>query len=234
MALYTCDVCGCDRAEYLRGFAWCDACSNAFSQDYDALEKWELKYRRQVFDAFAIAPNLRSSSEGVVQRVERAIGRTVQCEPEGPFESRDWWYVREYSIGCSGFIVDKRDDNVMGLGSACQTEQQFKNYDAGFRHDLVDLTINRVLNHDESVHFLSRRGLWHNPRNEVSPEDCPSNGPVTEPSNPTSRIIRWTKEELSRALESIPKTFRSQRINPRSFIDPAITLPFMYTVTRGT
>ena len=185
---------------------------------------------------FVLPSDLRTSADWVIPHVEAAIGRDITCEPHGPIECRDWWYVPEFSLGIRGFIVDKHDRNIRGLSSRPDTSlaQQFAAYAAGFRFDLTDLIITRVHNSDATVEFLLRQGFWHNPKDEVCPGECPSNGVPLGVPYATAQIVRWTRPEIEVVLRDLPCRFRSQRLHEPTYLLHVSELPFDFDVERGT
>ena len=189
---------------------------------------------------FLVPEAKRTSAEAIMTRLNETLGREVKCEPQGPFECRDWWYVPEYCIGCRGFIVDKRDNNILALSSRgdISLSQQFTGYDCGFRHDLMDLTVTTIHRENDTIDFLDRQSLWHNPREEMGPCYCPSNGDcedlATYHSRPSPKVRHWTGPEIHNALRSLPFCFRSQRLHRPPFLLQSDYLPFDYTLGRGT
>lgn len=188
---------------------------------------------------FLVPVSERTSFVAMMARLNETLGRKVRCEPHGPYECRDWWYVPEFSIGCIGYIVDKRDDNIRVLGSGgISLSQQFTGYDHGFRHDLMDLTVTTIHRENDTLDFLARQSLWHNSREEMGPCYCPSNGVcedwATYHSRPSPKVRHWTRLEIYEALRSLPSCFHSQRLHRPPFLLQSNTLPFDYTLGRGT
>ncbi len=176
------------------------------------------------------------AADWVITHIENAIGRTVECEAHGPVECFDWWYVPEYSIGTRGFIVDKHDRNIRVLSSRpdISLASQFAAYAAGFRHDLMDLIVTRIKDSDATFKFFDRRNFWRNPKEEVGPGECPSNGVPLGTPYPTAYIERWRGTELADTLRDLPCRFRSQRLDESTFLLHADELPFDFEVERGT
>ena len=190
---------------------------------------------------FLIPQDQRSAPDTILARLDAVLGPKVKCEPQGPYECHNWWYVPEFCIGCRGYIVDKRDDNILGLSSRgdISLSQQFTAYELGFRHDLINLTITEIHQFDDAVQFLSKRvSLWHNPREEMGPCYCPSNGDcedwATYHARPSPKVRHWNSTEIETALQSLPFCFHSQRLHRPPFLLGADDLPFAYTLERGT
>ena len=189
---------------------------------------------------FLVPAAERSSPDDMLARLDTNLGRQVKCEPCGPYECRDWWYVPEFCIGNRGFIVDKRDDNIRGLSSRgdISLSRQFTAYELGFRHDLMNLTVTSVHRLPDTVAFLHRQSLWHNPREEMGPCYCPSNGECedwdTYHARPSHKVRHWKPTEIEFGLESLPLCFKSQRLHAASFLEHSDDFPFDYELERGT
>lgn len=161
--------------------------------------------------------------EQAVARVREVMQDPTEMRGE-PLQTRHWWFLPIYWIGCQGYIVDKRDGNVLRVGSArsATTKEKLEAYDYGFRYDLIDLTITEVLDTDQAVSFLLGQSLWHNPKEDVM-EGGTSN-----------TIIFWTEKELREAIQTLPCLFRSQRLHASSFLKGKDDMPFRYQIEEGT
>lgn len=233
MPTSTCEVCGeVQTAERWHHNFVCNGCQAKLHSDANAFDQWEAERLRRLFDQYEIAPGSGGDAQAAIDTLQNAIGRQVACE--APFESENWWFIPENAIGSWGYIVDKRDGNIKVLGSAYHLGQHFLYYEFGFRFDLMDMRITQVSAFEQSVDFLFRQSLWKNPRHEVFPESCPSNGPVAAEAHETAKIKHWNRDEIQAALTKLPFCFRSQRLNPQPFLDARDGLPFEYEVSHGT
>ena len=117
---------GCADRQCFAGVSYHDI--NGYLLCSDCLPKFYTMFPK----ANAVEPQSNTyltAKKKAIQRVEKLLETKIDLELE-PLETENWWYIPYGWIGCIGFIVDKRDEVILLLGSARRMYDCFEGYEA--------------------------------------------------------------------------------------------------------
>jgi hypothetical protein len=100
-------------------------------------------------------------------------------------------------IGPNSFIVNKRSGLVSWLDSQYSKDENFRDYELGFRSEATDLIIEHVADWKAAIHPLMHLGLRH---------------PSIDPDIESTKRERYSQAELTEAISSLPCAFSQQLV----------------------
>ena len=149
----------------------------------------------------ALNPFVRDLNHAV-ELLEDHIEQKVEYSREGVVESPDWWYIPTIFIGCTGFVVDKKDGYINSLGSVhVPLADSLWAHNIGIKHDAHNLTVTKVNNLDKTINILMELG-------NKSPV-CPRSN---KHDNEGNLIEFWKRDDLRAYLMKLPVTFYNQQL----------------------
>lgn len=117
-------------------------------------------------------------------------------ETGGPLDS---------AIGFGDFLVERESGRIFDFYSAYSLEENFANYEKGFRYHNYDLVIEAIFDLDETVRLLKTLNM-----SDVEPE--------IEWGTVWVIPKHYTCEQIRRMLDALPCTFESQGFNHRVWV----------------